>query len=428
MTEECTVTAWHKNEGDPVRGATSCSRSRPTSRPWRSRRSTRASSCGVWSRRATTVPVNAVCAWVGAAGEAIPDDEPGAAAPAPPRSNPRPSPPQRPSPPRPSAPRSGAAAAPAPRPRPSAPDQRASRSARAPAGSPPRRGSTRARSPAPAPTGRIVERDVRAAIAARAVAPGATVAPAGTARPSPRPSAAAPTRRRGRGGAAPAEPDAPGHRRPPDPQLDHDSPLHGHGRRRHDRPARPARRAQGAPARTSPSPTSSWPPPPRPWPSSRTSTPAPTGSPSGRAGGSTSGSRSSVPGGLVVPVIRDADRLTHRRPPRPGRRARRGAPGRARCRSDDMTGSTFTVSNLGMFGVEEFSAIINPGEAAILAVVERDPDGGRDRRRPGRPLDHEADPLGRPSPGRRRAGSPVPERAPPPARGRRGVPQEALNA
>ena len=34
-----------------------------------------------------------------------------------------------------------------------------------------------------------------------------------------------------------------------------------------------------------------------------------------------------------------------------------------------MTGGTFTVSNLGMFGVDEFSAIINPGEAAILAVA-----------------------------------------------------------
>jgi pyruvate dehydrogenase E2 component (dihydrolipoamide acetyltransferase) len=35
---------------------------------------------------------------------------------------------------------------------------------------------------------------------------------------------------------------------------------------------------------------------------------------------------------------------------------------------DDLTGSTFTISNLGMFGVEEFTAIINPGEAGILAV------------------------------------------------------------
>jgi pyruvate dehydrogenase E2 component (dihydrolipoamide acetyltransferase) len=37
-------------------------------------------------------------------------------------------------------------------------------------------------------------------------------------------------------------------------------------------------------------------------------------------------------------------------------------------RSDDIEGSTFSVSNLGMFGVENFAAIINPPEAAILAV------------------------------------------------------------
>jgi pyruvate dehydrogenase E2 component (dihydrolipoamide acetyltransferase) len=35
---------------------------------------------------------------------------------------------------------------------------------------------------------------------------------------------------------------------------------------------------------------------------------------------------------------------------------------------DDMSGSTFSISNLGMYGVEHFSAIINPGESAILAV------------------------------------------------------------
>jgi pyruvate dehydrogenase E2 component (dihydrolipoamide acetyltransferase) len=33
-----------------------------------------------------------------------------------------------------------------------------------------------------------------------------------------------------------------------------------------------------------------------------------------------------------------------------------------------MTGSTFTISNLGMYGIESFTAIINPPEAAILAV------------------------------------------------------------
>jgi len=34
----------------------------------------------------------------------------------------------------------------------------------------------------------------------------------------------------------------------------------------------------------------------------------------------------------------------------------------------EMSGSTFTISNLGMFGIESFTAIINPPEAAILAV------------------------------------------------------------
>lgn len=75
----------------------------------------------------------------------------------------------------------------------------------------------------------------------------------------------------------------------------------------------------------------------------------------------------SVPNGLVVPVIRDADRLSlaelHDRARSLAVAAREGT-----LSPDDMTGSTFTVSNLGMFGVDEFTAIINPGESAILAV------------------------------------------------------------
>jgi pyruvate dehydrogenase E2 component (dihydrolipoamide acetyltransferase) len=75
----------------------------------------------------------------------------------------------------------------------------------------------------------------------------------------------------------------------------------------------------------------------------------------------------SVPGGLVVPVIRDADRVPvtelHDTAARLAVGARNGT-----LSPDELSGSTFTVSNLGMFGVEEFSAIINPGEAAILAV------------------------------------------------------------
>ncbi|HEX8940561.1 MAG TPA: dihydrolipoamide acetyltransferase family protein [Candidatus Limnocylindrales bacterium] len=75
----------------------------------------------------------------------------------------------------------------------------------------------------------------------------------------------------------------------------------------------------------------------------------------------------SVPNGLVVPVLRDADRRSlvelHERAVALADAARNGT-----LPPDELIGSTFTVSNLGMFGVDEFRAIINPGEAAILAV------------------------------------------------------------
>ena len=75
----------------------------------------------------------------------------------------------------------------------------------------------------------------------------------------------------------------------------------------------------------------------------------------------------SLPDGLVVPVIRDADHRSltgiHVRAAELAEAARNGT-----LTPDEMSGSSFTISNLGMFGVEEFSAIINPGESAILAV------------------------------------------------------------
>jgi pyruvate dehydrogenase E2 component (dihydrolipoamide acetyltransferase) len=71
--------------------------------------------------------------------------------------------------------------------------------------------------------------------------------------------------------------------------------------------------------------------------------------------------------GLVVPVIRDADRKSVSQI---GAETRELA-GRAReqrLTPQEMSGGTFTVSNLGMFGVDAFTAVINPPEAAILAV------------------------------------------------------------
>lgn len=74
-----------------------------------------------------------------------------------------------------------------------------------------------------------------------------------------------------------------------------------------------------------------------------------------------------VEGGLLTIVCRDADlkplRLISSEVRDLALRARAG-----KVRSEDIEGSTFSISNLGMFDVENFGAIINPPEAAILAV------------------------------------------------------------
>jgi pyruvate dehydrogenase E2 component (dihydrolipoamide acetyltransferase) len=71
--------------------------------------------------------------------------------------------------------------------------------------------------------------------------------------------------------------------------------------------------------------------------------------------------------GLIVPVIFDADSKGLREIAAEAR----ALAGRARERKlkpEEYTGSTFSVSNLGMFGIDQFTAIINPPEAGILAI------------------------------------------------------------
>jgi pyruvate dehydrogenase E2 component (dihydrolipoamide acetyltransferase) len=76
--------------------------------------------------------------------------------------------------------------------------------------------------------------------------------------------------------------------------------------------------------------------------------------------------------GLITPVIFDADKKGLREIAETSRalaaraRARRLTP-------EEYTGSTFSISNLGMLGIEEFTAIINPPETAILAVGAVEP-------------------------------------------------------
>lgn len=74
-----------------------------------------------------------------------------------------------------------------------------------------------------------------------------------------------------------------------------------------------------------------------------------------------------LPDGLIAPTVYHCDRKSLWEIAADARalaeRARAG-----RLRAEDLIGGTFTISNLGMFGVEVFSAIINPPQAAILAI------------------------------------------------------------
>jgi len=76
--------------------------------------------------------------------------------------------------------------------------------------------------------------------------------------------------------------------------------------------------------------------------------------------------------GLVVPVIRAAEQLPllelSQRTKSLAEKARAG-----KATPDELSGGTFTISNMGMMDVESFGAIINPGESAILAVASTKP-------------------------------------------------------
>lgn len=74
-----------------------------------------------------------------------------------------------------------------------------------------------------------------------------------------------------------------------------------------------------------------------------------------------------VPDGLVVPVIRSADMLSLSQLAMTSKSFAEKAKNK-QITPDDMKGNTFSISNLGMMGIEEFTAIINPPDACIMAV------------------------------------------------------------
>ncbi len=87
-----------------------------------------------------------------------------------------------------------------------------------------------------------------------------------------------------------------------------------------------------------------------------------------------------VPGGLVVPAVYDADAKS---PAAIGTEVRTLAEQAAarKLGREVLSDATFSVSNLGMYGVEEFDAVLNPPQAAILAVGAVQPDGDARRLR-----------------------------------------------
>ena len=375
MTEECTLVAWHKAEGDAVKKGDVLFEIETD----KSNMDVEAFEEGVLLKRIVevgqTVPVNAVCAYVGEPGEAIPDVATAAAVVAAPKaeaSAPTPAPTQVQAP-------APAAAAVAAAPSPAGGhghlriSPRASRLA-ADSGIDPRTIT------GTGPEGRITERDVKSAIDAASAPPEATPA-AAPATPSvaPRPAPAAPA-------AASSG--------PPEP-ASYDWDADDARPRQMSRMRRIIAERLTLSATTVPQFTVTVAVDVTRLLAMRTELKA-----AGNALTVTDfivsaaaqtlaefpdvnsrtdgvlvwprrrvhvGLAVSLPDGLVVPVIRDADRRSladlHVRAAELAEAARNGT-----LPPDDMTGSSFTISNLGMFGVDEFSAIINPGESAILAV------------------------------------------------------------
>jgi pyruvate dehydrogenase E2 component (dihydrolipoamide acetyltransferase) len=78
-----------------------------------------------------------------------------------------------------------------------------------------------------------------------------------------------------------------------------------------------------------------------------------------------------IEGGLITPIVRNADQKSlvqiSSEVKQLAAQAREG-----KLKPEQYEGGSFSISNLGMYGIEEFAAIINPPQAAILAVGKAD--------------------------------------------------------
>ncbi len=109
-----------------------------------------------------------------------------------------------------------------------------------------------------------------------------------------------------------------------------------------------------------------------------------------------------IPDGLITPIIREADKkglgqISEEMKDLAGR-AKDG-----KLKPEEFQGGSFSISNLGMFGVKDFQAVINPPQACILAVGAGLAAAGHQERCGRQRHDHVVHAFGRSSCGRRRA-------------------------
>ena len=76
----------------------------------------------------------------------------------------------------------------------------------------------------------------------------------------------------------------------------------------------------------------------------------------------------SIDGGLITPIVADADDKAISRRSRRNDTTSRAAPRRASCSPQEYQGGTASLSNMGMFGIKQFEAVINPPQGMIMAI------------------------------------------------------------
>ena len=76
----------------------------------------------------------------------------------------------------------------------------------------------------------------------------------------------------------------------------------------------------------------------------------------------------SIPGGLITPIVAGADAKAYRAICDGDGRPRRPRQGRQACSPHEYQGGTASLSNMGMFGIKQFDAVINPPQGMIMAI------------------------------------------------------------